>query len=242
MEKWNPLISRKGRLHVSLSTQLKNWTTAHRQLIDDMAHHSRVLVVRYEDLLRGHPGVPGEGPGVPRARRAVPGLAAGSHPVERLRDSWAAPSRSPRRPGCRNRSGEPRTPTPKRSVGSATTSPTSAPWLPGTRRSRWPEQSTRGRVSDGTSAWPPAVSTPASRWPMDVDRLVASLVAGRVEVGDELEVRHGAQAPCDGREQARLPAAGHRPSRRHPTRPASPACEGSSREPTDRRRGHGPLP
>ncbi len=55
MEKWNPLISRKGRLHVSLSTQLKNWTTAHRQLIDDMAHHSRVLVVRYEDILADTP-------------------------------------------------------------------------------------------------------------------------------------------------------------------------------------------
>jgi hypothetical protein len=55
MEKWNPLITRKGRLHVSLSTQLKNWTTAHRRLIDDMAHLDRVLVLRYEDLLRDTP-------------------------------------------------------------------------------------------------------------------------------------------------------------------------------------------
>jgi Sulfotransferase family len=55
MEKWNPLITRKGRLHVSLSTQLKNWTTAHRQLVDDMAHRDRVLVLRYEDLLRDTP-------------------------------------------------------------------------------------------------------------------------------------------------------------------------------------------
>jgi hypothetical protein len=52
MEKWNPLITKKGRLHVSLSTQLKNWTTAHRQLVDDIAHRDRVLVLRYEDLLR----------------------------------------------------------------------------------------------------------------------------------------------------------------------------------------------
>ena len=55
MEKWNPLVSRKGRLHVSLSTQLKNWTTAHRQLFDDMRHRDRVLVLRYEDLLRDTP-------------------------------------------------------------------------------------------------------------------------------------------------------------------------------------------
>jgi hypothetical protein len=55
MEKWNPLISRRGRLHVSLSTQLRNWTTAHRQLFDDMGHRSRVLVLRYEDLLRDTP-------------------------------------------------------------------------------------------------------------------------------------------------------------------------------------------
>jgi hypothetical protein len=55
MEKWNPLITKKGRLHVSLSTQLKNWTTAHRQLIDDMGHRDRVLVLRYEDLLRDTP-------------------------------------------------------------------------------------------------------------------------------------------------------------------------------------------
>ena len=55
MEKWNPLISRKGRLHISLSTQLKNWTTAHRQLVEDMGHRSRVLVLRYEDLLRDTP-------------------------------------------------------------------------------------------------------------------------------------------------------------------------------------------
>jgi hypothetical protein len=52
MEKWNPLISRRGKLRVPLSTQLENWTTAHRQLFDDMGHRSRVLVLRYEDLLR----------------------------------------------------------------------------------------------------------------------------------------------------------------------------------------------
>ena len=55
MEKWNPLITRKGRIHVSLSTQLKNWTTAHRRLFDDMRHRDRVLVLRYEDLLRDTP-------------------------------------------------------------------------------------------------------------------------------------------------------------------------------------------
>ena len=56
MEKWNPLISRKGKLHVPLSTQLKNWTTAHRVLFDDMGHRDRVLVLRYEDLLRDTTG------------------------------------------------------------------------------------------------------------------------------------------------------------------------------------------
>jgi hypothetical protein len=56
MEKWNPLISRSGRLHVTLSAQLENWTTAHRQLFDDMEHRSRVLVLRYEDLLHDTPG------------------------------------------------------------------------------------------------------------------------------------------------------------------------------------------
>lgn len=55
MEKWNPLISKRGRLRVSLSTQLENWTTAHRQLFDDMGHRGRVLVLRYEDLLRDTP-------------------------------------------------------------------------------------------------------------------------------------------------------------------------------------------
>jgi hypothetical protein len=52
MEKWNPLISKRGRLRVSLDTQLKNWAVAHRLLFDDMAHRSRTLVLRYEDLLR----------------------------------------------------------------------------------------------------------------------------------------------------------------------------------------------
>jgi hypothetical protein len=55
METWNPLITRRGKLHVPLTTQLKNWATAHRQLIDDMAHRQRVLVLRYEDLLRDTP-------------------------------------------------------------------------------------------------------------------------------------------------------------------------------------------
>jgi hypothetical protein len=55
MEKWNPLITRRGKLHVPLTTQLKNWTTAHRQLFDDMGHRNRVLVLRYEDLLRDTP-------------------------------------------------------------------------------------------------------------------------------------------------------------------------------------------
>jgi hypothetical protein len=56
MEKWNPLISRSGRLRVTLSAQLRNWTAAHRQLFDDMEHRSRVLVLRYEDLLHDTPG------------------------------------------------------------------------------------------------------------------------------------------------------------------------------------------
>jgi hypothetical protein len=51
LEKWNPWVSRKGRLRASFMTQMRNWVTAHRLLRDDAAQLPRLLVIRYEDLV-----------------------------------------------------------------------------------------------------------------------------------------------------------------------------------------------
>lgn len=51
LEKWNPWVSKKGRLRAPLLTQMRNWVTAHRLLHEDAPHLQRLLVIRYEDLV-----------------------------------------------------------------------------------------------------------------------------------------------------------------------------------------------